>query len=1133
MFSKRLRIIFLPVVLLLLLFLATAFLLSSLAQKPSVQRYVLEQLSKATGYELNMGSVEVSLWGGIAIKAHDFEASSPEGAERIVASTAEIILNTWALIRGRIVPTEISLSSPRIELTTKEGQAPYEPGQLSALGDRFLKRVARLRSVSVLDGRVDIKNSSFKLRNLFVSVFQRRWDRDSLAVSLEGNILSQSDNVPFQLQGTVRKKPVSQEGPSSEITLKLSRLPLTWISWPAVMQVREGMAAADIAFKGTLDEKVWAAGKIVVEDLGFSLVYPEIKKDFSYPRLFLDFESIYSKKVLQISSLKARAPDLSLTAQMDLDLEDSSDPGLDLRIQGPFMPLEAFKKNFPTPLFSEWVENGLFPIITGGEIRLDLFSLNGTISQLGNLHLPENSHRLLMKTTVRDLVLYEHTNFLPFKGVSGEIAIENGGLLLSAIKADFGQSTIRDAAIHIDNIFGDAYVYDISLDGLCNLQDLLRQKEMDILPDGLRRQLREFDSASGVVEGSIRFYHETKWDYPRIVHCELNFRDCLIRHPALRLPLSLDEAGLVTDNGGKSRFWGTGKWGRSEFKGSGFVETSWEAIHAYIVGRADLNEIVGQYYQAQQNPVGFSALAGCRLALTERDDLWSLQGELNMDGVVTETSSFLMDPVGNDDKITFRADFRPGRKIEVRNSTWTFGKSVLELSGFNGLGNNDSYRLRVSTEGLSMEDLGIRYKKSGRTAKGILLGRVEINGSTGDPSSTTVTGVLEARDLSFDLRSLPSPVDDCHFRLEFLGKKTVIHTLEMRIGQSPIHVQGRVSGWDQLKGTLTVNASYLDDSDILFDDTGSASESKEPESNWLASHTDVKIKLDVEKGVWHTMKYGPLKAKCAFRSGDFYIDESRIQMEHGILELRGHVKGREKPESLFSIYIRLSDQPAQEFLSALGVRDKYLEGRLTMEAVLFSRGKDTKGLISGLTGSANVSVEKGKINKSNILVKVLDFMSLQNIFAKRPPDLSKQGLYFETITAHITINNGVLQTDDLIMKSPVFNAAAKGSLDLTREWVDLEMGTQPLGTLDSVVSRLPSVGYLLSGEKETVLIYYFRVKGPISDPEVQYIPLKNLERSVIGIFKRLLLTTEGLFKGMSDLTQEGLKKGVQLPEVAP
>jgi uncharacterized protein YhdP len=201
-----------------------------------------------------------------------------------------------------------------------------------------------------------------------------------------------------------------------------------------------------------------------------------------------------------------------------------------------------------------------------------------------------------------------------------------------------------------------------------------------------------------------------------------------------------------------------------------------------------------------------------------------------------------------------------------------------------------------------------------------------------------------------------------------------------------------------------------------------------------------------------------------------------------------------------------------------------------MEAVLFTQGKETKDLISGLTGGANILVEKGKIKKSDIILKILDFLSLQKILKKRPADLSKEGFYFELIKGHIALDRGVLETDSLVMKSPVFNAAVKGKLDLTKESLDLDVGTQPLGTVDLIVSKIPTVGYILTGKEKTLVIFPFKVQGSLSKPDVHYVPLKNLESNMIGFLNRLFITPGRLFKEISKITKDLAEKGVPLPK---
>jgi hypothetical protein len=98
------------------------------------------------------------------------------------------------------------------------------------------------------------------------------------------------------------------------------------------------------------------------------------------------------------------------------------------------------------------------------------------------------------------------------------------------------------------------------------------------------------------------------------------------------------------------------------------------------------------------------------------------------------------------------------------------------------------------------------------------------------------------------------------------------------------------------------------------------------------------------------------------------------------------------------------------------------------------------------------------------------------------------------------------------MKSPVLNGVAQGTIDFAGKRVDYNLGIQPLGTVDWMVSNIPVLGYIFTGKEKTLLVYHFKVEGPLSEPDVRYVPLKNLGGSVIGFFKRLFLTPGRLFK---------------------
>jgi hypothetical protein len=106
------------------------------------------------------------------------------------------------------------------------------------------------------------------------------------------------------------------------------------------------------------------------------------------------------------------------------------------------------------------------------------------------------------------------------------------------------------------------------------------------------------------------------------------------------------------------------------------------------------------------------------------------------------------------------------------------------------------------------------------------------------------------------------------------------------------------------------------------------------------------------------------------------------------------------------------------------------------------------------------------------------------------------------------------------MKSPVLNAVAAGSADLGQGLADFDLGVQPLGTMDTVVSNIPILGHILTGDNKSLITYYFEVKGPILNPQVEHVPFKNLGEGVTGIMKRLFLSPVKLFEDVS----QGVRK---------
>ena len=71
--------------------------------------------------------------------------------------------------------------------------------------------------------------------------------------------------------------------------------------------------------------------------------------------------------------------------------------------------------------------------------------------------------------------------------------------------------------------------------------------------------------------------------------------------------------------------------------------------------------------------------------------------------------------------------------------------------------------------------------------------------------------------------------------------------------------------------------------------------------------------------------------------------------------------------------------------------------------------------------------------------------------------------------------------------------------------MDLVLAVQPFVTIDSIVSKVPFVGKIITGDDKKLFVTYFEIKGSRFNPKVKPIDnIKNLGGGIFNIFSRLL-----------------------------
>ena len=275
-----------------------------------------------------------------------------------------------------------------------------------------------------LNLKASVKDMPLKVTGLFLHLSRKNNDPITLDVTLDGKIDYRHEEIPFSAKGRITQD--ERGGASAEWSLRASEIPLPRISWPESLPVKQGIAGIEMTAGGALDGTFWAKGNITIKDLEFMIIDDGDKKSFAFDKLDLPFHTFYTESKLYIPFLEMKAPDFTLKADSTLDLKNKLNPHLDINVKSPAMSLKTFKELFPSSLLPQWVETDLFPIFSGGDVRVDLFSIKGTLNQIKNLDRARNAGVLLLQLTCNGLTAFTDYGGVTVDGVSWNLDIAQG-----------------------------------------------------------------------------------------------------------------------------------------------------------------------------------------------------------------------------------------------------------------------------------------------------------------------------------------------------------------------------------------------------------------------------------------------------------------------------------------------------------------------------------------------------------------------------------------------------------------------------------------------------------------------------------------------------------------------------------
>jgi uncharacterized protein YhdP len=199
-------------------------------------------------------------------------------------------------------------------------------------------------------------------------------------------------------------------------------------------------------------------------------------------------------------------------------------------------------------------------------------------------------------------------------------------------------------------------------------------------------------------------------------------------------------------------------------------------------------------------------------------------------------------------------------------------------------------------------------------------------------------------------------------------------------------------------------------------------------------------------------------------------------------------------------------------------------GTLSLGGTLTSQWQAEADFWRNLGGELKLLMREGRLGRYTVLAKTLSILNVAQLLDAKGPELAVEGMPYRSLSADIQIDRGVARTQNLLLDSRALKASAVGQVSFAEDTVEVTVGIRPFQNVDRVVTKIPVAGWLLTGKEQSLLVAYFQVTGPLSDPQVTPVPLRSVGRSVFGVFRNLLEIPEALTATFEDLPPQLIKQ---------
>jgi hypothetical protein len=811
-----------------------------------------------------------------------------------------------------------------------------------------------------------------------------------------------------------------------------------------------GLVDVDTSFTGQLAD-FSAKGKLAINGLTFDY-QPVFHAVLKPKQLRLGYQLQVSPQAVNVQAFDLLVDSLHFKGSCAITGLNGKDPRITASATSAPLDLARYNAYIPYGIITKDVSEYIEQHIKGGMLQLDTGRLDGTISQIANMGIGTNYNVLYISARITDGIVSYGPTVPAFNAVAGRLELRGKDFTLTGMSGKFGTSPLT-----MEGKITDYPPTPAPCTFPFTMKISPRQAEAAWLLGPARGKVLSLSGEAPLIlsgEGTTSQYTLTgNWQLSQATYALPD----IVQKPAgknnsLAFKATITKQDLllhsISYSLGPLQLSLSGKWP--------FATTT--AVSTFTVGsnRFPAQEVAPMLpaLKAYQ-PAGFvqASMSAVGPGISPSDLLW--KGTITLNGfgfTPTENIKALRGITG--------ILHLNGKSLETAQVSTTIGSTSISGKGAYHWGEEPAGSIVFSSPRIVPADFG--FAASGATP--LTISRVQGN-------------------------------------LSYKGKQLAIKQLSGQINKSFLTIRGTYTSQGEQSAALTANATYLELADII----ALARLESVPKNSGKLTPTKpfhLTTMVTADSGLLGNIQFTRLHAQAELKDSILYLQPFEFHAYGGKVQGKSRLDfGAATPRYQASGNATQID--ARTLLADLGSNSKPLAGTVTLHADITGKGNSFEECKQTALGTAILTIKEGSINRFPILSKVFSILNVSQLLKMQLPDMVSGGMPFNAITAHFAIADGIITTNDLYLASDAMNISAVGSLNLKKNELNATIGVQPLQTIDKVVSRIPIVGWILTGKDRTFITTYFEAKGRVDDPQVSAIPVKSITKGTLDIFKRL------------------------------